>query len=242
MKTNITMVSNDRNLFGVTVRQQTKDSWLNLSDLQDAYDSVRVQEGWSSRSINDVLNSGNRSNQERIYYLLEKQEVIKMSLISFMQEVENDGFVKTLKKYGAYKTTGARLTKTTWCNPYVWVLVAMEMNTKLYAETVIWLTDQLLISRIEAGNFCKSLNAAINKYIMDADFSRIARGVNFIIFGKHETGIRNSGTSAQLKELTRLEEKVAYAIENGWLRSQEDVIKHLTKLYYHKFPTQKQVA
>jgi hypothetical protein len=36
---NVVMKSQDRNLFGIVVRQSTNGSMLNLSDLQDAYDT-----------------------------------------------------------------------------------------------------------------------------------------------------------------------------------------------------------
>lgn len=36
MKTNIVLKSTDRNLFGVTVRQETKTQFLSVTDLQEA--------------------------------------------------------------------------------------------------------------------------------------------------------------------------------------------------------------
>ena len=57
MKTNIIMTSEqDRNLFGVTIRQETKTGFLNVSDLQEAYTRKRIQEGWSEKRIDHILN------------------------------------------------------------------------------------------------------------------------------------------------------------------------------------------
>ena len=46
MKTNVTMQSEkDRELFGVIIRQNTKDSMLSLTDLQEAYTRARILNG-----------------------------------------------------------------------------------------------------------------------------------------------------------------------------------------------------
>lgn len=37
MKTNVVMISKDRDLFGVTIKQDTKTSFMSLTDLQEAY-------------------------------------------------------------------------------------------------------------------------------------------------------------------------------------------------------------
>lgn len=119
-----------------------------------------------------------------------------------MKNSQEIGFLKYLKQLGVYKTTGARQTKTTWCNPYIWVLVAMELNPMLYARVVMWLGDKLCLNRIEAGNFCKDLNK-------DVDFVKLAIALNKKIFGRHETGIRNTGSKEELRKLSEIESKIA---------------------------------
>lgn len=47
--TNIIMKSKDRILFDVVIRQDTKDSFLSLSDLNDAYIRAREINGWSEK-------------------------------------------------------------------------------------------------------------------------------------------------------------------------------------------------
>lgn len=231
MKTSVIMNSPDRDLFGVRIRQQTGTGFLNLSDLEDAYDSVRVKNGWSAKNMTMLM--GTTQNIERFYYILEKQGLINLSFLSFMEEVGKDGITKILKRYGAYKTTGARKTKTTWANPYIWTLVAMEMNPKLYAEVVSWLTDKLIINRIEAGNFYKDLSRAVSVF-SDVDYVALAKALNWIVFDRHETGIRNMATQAQLKELEQIESKMAFAIDMGYIKSFKDLIQGLRNLYEKK--------
>ena len=69
MKTNVTMKSKDRELFGVVIKQDTKNSFLSLTDLQEAYAVGRLNEGWKDKRVNEVLSS--RDNAERMYYILE---------------------------------------------------------------------------------------------------------------------------------------------------------------------------
>lgn len=126
------MQSSDRNLFQITIRQETKTGFLNLSDLQEAYTRARVLNGWSDKRVDDIMSS--KANIERIYYILKERDLITTEFSAFIQNVENIGLIKYLKSTGFYKTTGARHTRTTWCDPYIWVLIAMELNPVLYQD------------------------------------------------------------------------------------------------------------
>ncbi|MDR6805544.1 hypothetical protein J2Y45_002147 [Dyadobacter sp. BE34] len=242
MKTNVTLVSQSRELFGITIRQETQTGHLNLSDLQRAYDLARKIHGWSDRSIDKVLES--KQNHERIYYILEKnvfnkvldsEVVIKPGIRGFIEHVERQGITKVLKSYGAYSTKGARHTKSTWCNPYIWVLIAMEMNPMLYGNVITWLTDGLILNRIEAGNMFKDLAKGVAKF-PDTDYANLARALNHIVFGRHESGIRNTGTEQQLRELERLETNLAFSIDSGFIKSFSQLMDHLRQLWSKKYP------
>ena len=228
MKTNIILESQSRNLIGQIVRQQTKDGMLNLSDLQEAYTIARVKNGWVEKNITMIMT--NPANLETTFYLLEKQGVINVSRLSFVENVNNQGFAKYMKTLGVYKTTGARNTKTVWVNPYIWVMVAMELNPIFKAEVIGWLTDALIINRIEAGNFYKELSRAMSKF-SNVDYVRVAKGLNCCVFGKHETGLRNSATKEELKELERLESRLAFAIDMDYIKTFDELIIELQKVY-----------
>lgn len=231
MKTNVVLKSEDRELFGIKIKQETKTGFLNISDLQEAYTRARIERGWNDKRISDILMS--KSNMERVFYLLEKQKIINVSFSVFIEMCDKNGLVKTMKELGAYKTTGARETKTTWCNPYIWVLIAMELNPELYATTVLWLADNLIKNRIEAGNFYKELSRAVSNFA-NIDYVKLATGLNFVIFGRHETGIRNSATQQQLKDMERLESQLAFAINMGYIKNFEQLIDELRKMYNKK--------
>lgn len=230
MKTNVTLQSQDRELFGVRIRQQTQGSFLSLTDLEEAYTQARVKNGWADKNITRILND----NTEVLYYLLEKQGFIKVPMCTFMEDIENQGFAKHMKSLGVYKTTGARHTKSVWVNPYIFVMVAMELNPIFKAQVIDWLTDSLIINRIEAGSFYRDLSKAINT-MPNPDYVKIAKGLNWIVFNKHETGLRNTATQKELAELKSIEENLAFAINMGYIKTNKDLLETMRKMYHKKY-------
>lgn len=230
MKTNVIMESTkDRELFGVIIHQNTKDSMLSLTDLKEAYAHARVLNGWKDKDISRILEF--EDNVERIFYILKEQSVLsdKTHLTEFYEEVKQNGITKVLKELGVYKVTGRGENKKTVCNPYIWVLVAMELNPMMYAKVVTWLTDTLILNRIEAGNFYKELSSALYKFDEQINYPKLAEALNVKIFGKHEYGIRNKGSKEELEKLYILEANIAYAINKGYLKTQDEVIKAIVE-------------
>jgi len=234
MTSNIIMKSDsDRNLFGTIIRQETKTGFLNLSDLQLAYNRQAEINGWSNKPYHNLLFT--EQNMERIYYLAKEQGFIFSSFLEFMERVENETPAKLLKKIGMYKQTGARQTNTVWGHPSIFVLLAMEMNPMFYAKVVMWLTDELIINRIEAGNFYKALSQSISKWTPDGNqYITLAKALNHIIFRKHEPGIRNMASSKELKQLEDLEKQMSFAIDMGYITSFEMLLTELRKIYHKK--------
>lgn len=234
MKTNVILKSEDRSLFGIKIRQQTKTGFLNLSDLQDSYDAERFKKGWSKKDVTKLFIADRQKiNAERIFYILKEQGLIKVQFYTFIKMVKEQGLIKVLKKLKAYKTTGARQTKTTWADPYIWMLAALEMHPEIYAKTVIWLTDKLILNRIEAGNFYKELTNAISKF-EDVDYIKMAKGLNYIVFGRHQKGMRNFATETELREIHNLESQFAFAINQGYIKTFDEFINELRKIYHSK--------
>ena len=235
MKTNIIMKSNlDRNLFGTVIRQETKTGFLNLSDLQHCFERLRIKKGWTNKNIQELISRN--ENVERIFYILKKQNVITLDLSTFIQQVENKGIATTLKQYGEYRTTGARETKTTWVNPYIWILIALELSPEFYANAVVWLTDKLILNRIEAGNFYCALTSSIKKWDPQPDnYMQLAKALNYVVFNRHETGIRNYASSKELKELEDIEKKMAFAIDMGYIKSFDSLLNELRKVWHQKY-------
>ena len=226
MKTNVVLSSTDRDLFGITIRQNTKEKYLSLTDLQKAYERARWIYGWSQQNISMLLNY--EKTQERIYYLLSERELIKISLLSFMDIVKKEGMTKFLKGLLLYKTTGRGSDKIVMCDPYVWILIAMELNPMLYAKVIIWLTDSLIFDRIDAGTEYRPMNSCIKRIVENPDYSKYAKLINNNVFGHHQTGMRNLASAKELKKIAQIEKFVINAIEQGWLKNDTDVTNAIT--------------
>lgn len=232
MISNVVLKSKDRVLFGITIKQDTKNEFLSLTDLQEAYTIARVKKGWSDRRINDILSTNISS--ERVYYILKERNFIETGLNVFMEEVEKQSLVKVMKKYGAYKTVGRGENRTTMCEKYIWVMLALELNPEIYAKVVCWLADNLIINRIEAGDKYNDLCRACSKF-KDVDYRIIAKGLNYIVFNVHETLLRNKATQEELKELDDLQKSLAFSVDMGYIKSFNDLHNTMKMLWYNKW-------
>lgn len=223
MKTNVTLQSSDRNIFGVTIRQNTKEQFLSVTDLQKAYEKARWQYGWSDKRVNDIFSS--IDTKQRMYYLLKERDFIKADISVFMEMVEKEGITKVLKGLGLYKTTGRGENKTVMADPYVWILLALELNPMIYAKVIMWITDSLIFDRIEAGSEYLPMNTAIKGNIPNPDYAKYARAINERVFGVHQTGMRNLASAPELRKITAVEQYITNAINQGWIKTEEAVLK-----------------
>lgn len=247
--TNIIMKSKDRILFDVVIRQDTKDSFLSLSDLNDAYIRAREINGWSEKRLDHILQRD--SNIERIYYIIREQifnQVDKTEKSrfyendkcmktyfyenypdypSFKKVVDEIGLPKVLKQLHLYRMTGRGENRKVMCNPYIWVLVAMEMNPILYAKVVGWITDGLILRRIEASTLNKKLADAIKNKFQNPEYWKINVALNERVYGEHMRGIRNTSKEQGLISLNGLQEVMAYLINHGIINNQEELLQKI---------------
>lgn len=222
MKTNVLLSSSDRELFGITITQNTKEQFLSVTDLQKAYERARWQYGWSERRIDSITQTSDF--RERLYYVLENQGIIKTSILGFMEMLNKEGFTKTMKGLGVWKSTGARGNNQVMCDPYIWVLLALELNPMIYAKVIIWLTDSLIFNRIEAGSEYLPMNAAIKSVIPNPDYAKFARAINEKVFGIHQSGMRNLASAKELRKIADIEKFIINAIEQKWTTTETQII------------------
>jgi hypothetical protein len=223
MKTNQVMKSSDRVVFGITVRQETKNGFMSVTDLQQAYEKARWMHGWSERHINTILQVEN--TRLKVYHLLHERGLIKVGIPTFTELVDNQGIVNYLKNLGVWKTTGRGSNRNVVCDPYIWTLLAMELNPMLYAKVIIWLTDSLIFDRMDAGDKFKPMNGAISRLLLKPDYPSYAREINMRVFGEHITGMRNLASAKELRLISEIENTVTKAIEHEWVKTEEDILK-----------------
>ena len=228
MKTNVILKSVDRNLFGVTIKQNTIDGqMLSVSDLQKAYNKARFMHGWPERQISDVVRS--KSFKERIYYTLLELDLINLQFLPFMEMIEKEGVTNVMKGLGIWKTKGRGETRSTYCNPYIWVLLAMEMNPMIYAKVVIWLTDSLITNRIVAGSNFLPMTQAIRRVVPNPKYWEYSRAINKKVFGRHERNIRNKASQKNLQKITDIEKFITQSIEIGVIQNERNLMAVIDK-------------
>ena len=132
-----------------------------------------------------------------------------------------------------YKTMGVREERRVICDPYVWVMIALEMNPEIYADVIFWVTDKLIINRIEVGDRYNTLSRAVARFD-DADYRSMAKALNWIVFNQHETNIRNRATQEQLRELEQLQSNLAFSIEAGFIKSFNELMSFMREIYAKK--------
>ena len=222
MKTNVTLHSKDRELFGVTIKQQTQNHFLSMTDLQTAYEKARWQYGWHEKHLPMIMQT--KDFKERVYHLLYERDLIKVNILTFMEMVDREGITKVLKGLGVWKTTGRGTNKSVNSDPYIWVLLAMELNPMVYAKVVMWLTDSLIFDRLEAGSEFKPMNGAIKRVVERPDYRAYARAINENVFGFHQTGMRNLASAKELNRIADIEKFVINAINMKLIKSEEDIL------------------
>lgn len=223
MKTNIVLKSTDRELFGITIKQQTKDNFLSVTDLQKAYDKGKYQNGWSGQSISQLMQTDSFVN--KCYGVLFELGFVKVDRLTFIEMVKKEKITNVLKELDVYKTTGRGENKSVYANPYIWMTIALELNYMLYAKVIIWLTDSLIFDRIEAGTEYKPMNASIKSILEKPDYAKYAIAINNKVFGFHQTGIRNVAGSKELRKISDIEKFLINSIELGFIKDDETIMR-----------------
>jgi hypothetical protein len=220
MKTNAVM---KREFGGDFIRQNTKDRMLNANDMLN------------------IWNRDNPTNQKRIQHYFDNKsthEFMEAILVELNLNNRNSG---ELKKSNLYSTKKGKYGGT-WMNEYLFIDFAMWLNPQFRAKVVIWVSDQLIVNRVQAAGMYKELSSAMNNNFKDPDYGTVAKAMNLIVFGKHESGIRNTGTESQLVELRDIEIKMEFAISSGFIKSQEELLSQLRTIWHKKNPSNELVA
>lgn len=121
-----------------------------------------------------------------------------------------------------------------WMHPLLFIKFAMWINPKFEVKVLRFVYDELIKNRHLAGDKYKSLMSSTSR-LPDADYAEVAKALNFIVFNKHYTGIRNEATERELQELHELEDKLAMLIDMDYVNNQQELIMAMRKIYDNKY-------
>lgn len=174
----------------------------------------------------------------------EKKEVTK-----FFENDNTKEFISALiseekldTQNSAYVKSKARLDRGggTWMHPILFIKFAMWLNPRFEVQVIKFVYDQMIRYRNDAGDAYHELSMAVAtlvpKDFMPVAISRVSRGVNCIVFGEHQTAIRNAkGTEELQRELFELERKLTELINDGFVTSYQQLINYMLQKYYEKY-------
>lgn len=81
----------------------------------------------------------------------------------------------------------------------------------------------------------KAIGSVVSKDFMPSAMSQVAIGIDYCVFGSHNTMIRNQhGSEARMQELFRFGHKVAGLIDEGFLKNSDSVMKYLRDMWKRK--------
>lgn len=213
MKTNQLMT---RKIGDYEVFQRTKDGMFNATVLLQAWNNA----------------TGEKKEVKKFF----ENENTKEFLDALVKEENLDG------QNSAYVKSKARLDRGggTWMHPILFMKFAMWLNPRFEVQVIKFVYDQMLRYRDEVGEDYKKLAAALAKITpkneMRELMEHIGKGINYIVYGKHEKMLRNKlATEEQQKEYLKLQSYLIMSIENGIFENGWDVYHHLLKMYDNKY-------
>ena len=203
MKTSVIMT---RRMGQFNVLQRTKDGMFNATALLAQWNRTTGDK----KEITKFFE--NQATKQFIEALMEEENL----------HTQNSAYVKSRASRGD--------NSGTWMHPYLFVKFSMWLNPRFEVKVVKFVYDELIKFRTTAGDNYNVLARSIAA-LPDVDYSQVARGLNWIIFDKHERDIRNTATPKQLQALDDLQRKLAFSVDMGYIRTFPDLMNSMRKIY-----------
>lgn len=205
MKTSVNMV---RTMGSFEVIQRTKDGMFNATTLLKQWNQL----------------SGQGKKLDNFFENISTKEFIEAIQEEEVLHTRNSVYVKSRASRGA--------NAGTWMHPLLFIDFAMWINPRFKYQVIKFVHDQLIQYRHEAGNRYKVLTNAAAQ-LPGVNYRRIAKGLNWIVFGRHESGtLRQTATKEQLNTLAEVQSKLAFAIDMGYIKTFEELITEMKKMYH----------
>lgn len=192
-----------RKMGGFEVLQRTRDGMFNATHLLKQW--------------NDTSDS---KRELKKFFILEQTKAFVEVLMSEENlNGPNSAYLATRGKQGG-----------TWMHPVLFVKFAMWINPRFEYFVIRFVYDQLIEFRHSAGDHYRGLTRAMT-FFDSVDYARVAKGLNYVVFGIHEPELRQRATEQQLKSLTSLQEKLAFAINMGYIKTYDQLINEIARIY-----------
>jgi len=203
------------------VEQRTKDGFFNATDLLKQW-NLQTQ------------NSGDVKQKTIAHYF--ENSATEEFMNALMAE---EGFTCRNSVYVKSKARADR-GGGTWMHPIMFIDFAMWLNPAFKVKVIKFVYDQMIKYRNDAGDAYKELSSSVNTIVsstfMPQAMRKIGEALNWVVFNQHEKMLRNkNGSEESMRELFELERRVAENINDGLIRTYDDVIRFLRKRYNNKY-------
>jgi hypothetical protein len=197
----------NRKLDGFDVNQRISDAMFNATSLLTQWNSIK-------------------ENPQRDLSKFWELDNVKAFIEIMMQEEKlntpTEGYLKTRGKNGG-----------TWMHPILFTKFAMWLNPRFEYFVIKFVNDELINFRHSAGDNFKCLTSSLNMF-NNVNYPQVAKGLNYIVFGKHEEDLRQNASIEQLKELSLVQQKLSFAIDMGYIKSFDELLNEMRRMYFHK--------
>lgn len=206
-----------RPLASFTVEQRTKDGMFNATALLKQWNE---QEGVAQRKLDNYFASS--KTVEFIQTIMDREKLDTPKMVYVKSKARNDRGGGTLM------------------HPLLFIDFAMWINPSFKYDVLKFVYDRMLVYRNESGEAYKQLSSAMSKIStpkqMKLYMPIIGRDINFVITGRHEHKLRNEyGTEEKQKEYFELEKQLAMLIEDGFLKTPDEVANYLRRKFQKKY-------
>lgn len=236
MKTNQILT---RKMGDFEVLQRTSDGYFDANALLSQWNSHntrrRMDKFLQSESTSEFINTIKRRESQR-----SKSTNGDNQIDTAMGEISPKADFQAIKEVKGRMTKNGKTKDQVWMHPFLFIDFAMWINAEFKYDVIKFVYDQLIEYRNEAGNAYKEMSSAVaslvDKSFMPVAIQNVAKAVNHIVYGTHESEIRNKqADEIKMRELFELEKDVAKSINRGLIKTYDNLIIYLRDVWREKW-------
>lgn len=174
----------------------------------------------------------------------------KKEMHDYFRMSQTEEFIKALKLEPEFTKGNSPYVKSkasrgenagTWLSPIMFIDFAMWLNPAFKVKVLKFVQDEMIKFRNLAGDayptMCKAVSSILPDDIFKQKVRDLAKSLNIIVYGKHESEMRNKvGDESKIRELYELELQIAQWINLGLVTNYGQLKNALQRLYYQKHP------
>lgn len=222
MKTNQVLI---RKMGSFDVAQRTSDAMFNATELLKQWNET----------------SGQQKNIGQYF----AQDSTSEFIVALSNEygIDSEDFAKgrnsAKNSLSGIYTKSRGINGGTWMEPILFIDFAMWLNPSFKVKVLKFVYDELIKYRNDSGDAYREMAFSITKIVsapfMSQAMQTIAKAINYIIYGRHESEIRNTeADESKLRDLYEIERDITKLINGGFIRNFDSLMNFLRREYTNR--------